>query len=530
MDDCRKTRFNAKRLSISLVLVVWILSILACSKGYVTFVELTATAISPTREVPSTLPPPATPTSAPTPLPTRTPEPTDDPLPTPSKSPSSPEATTSPLIYYSQAGDTLPAIANRFGVGVKDIQASTDIPQTGLLSPGVLLIIPDVLGEVGPGEIIMPDSEVVFSPSALDFNIQQFVQKSGGYLLNYTEWLSTGTYTGSDVIYRVAIDNSINPRLLLALLDFKSNWVRGQPTNLQETEYPMANTDFRTHGLYRQLSWTVQQLAIGYYGWRNGLLTEITFPDGSTMRINPMSNAGSVALQYLFSKWYNEAEWYAALFSPQSLPQRMDDMFGNPWLRAQSVEPLYPITLKQPLMELPFQPSLPWSLIAGPHSAWGPDGALAALDFGPPSTKSGCEPSQEWVTAMAPGVVVRSESGLVAVDLDGDGYEQTGWAVIYLHIASQDRIPVGTMLETNDKIGHPSCEGGVAMGTHVHISRKFNGEWILADGPVPFTLSGCVAHNGTRAYLGSLVCGDKEIIANDQSNPSSLIQRLRSLP
>ncbi len=37
-------------------------------------------------------------------------------------------------------------------------------------------------------------------------------------------------------------------------------------------------------------------------------------------------------------------------------------------------------------------------------------------------------------------------------------------------------------------------QGGEVTGTHVHIARKYNGEWILADGPLAFNLEGWITH------------------------------------
>jgi len=65
-------------------------------------------------------------------------------------------------------------------------------------------------------------------------------------------------------------------------------------------------------------------------------------------------------------------------------------------------------------------------------------------------------------------------------------------------------VPVGTWVDKGDPLGHPSCEGGHSTGTHVHIARKFNGEWVAADGPMPFVLSGWTAHAGAVAYAGYL--------------------------
>jgi len=328
------------------------------------------------------------------------------------------------------------------------------------------------------------------------------------------------------LINRIAIENSVNPRFLLALLEYQSHWVFGQPDSLSATDYPLGNTDYQYRQLYRQLSWAVSQLSIGYYWWREGLLTEIQFPAQSPVRIAPELNAGTVAVQYLFSQLIKDPlRWGGALNGPGSLLEKYTAMFGEPWQRAYTVEPLYPPTLTQPVLELPFGPGKTWSYTGGPHSAWGPEGALAALDFAPPASESGCQLSDEWVTAVAPGKIIRSENGVVILDLDNDGSEQTGWDIIYLHIATKDRVPVGTFVDTNDHIGHPSCEGGVATGTHVHIARKFNGEWILADGPVPFVLSGYTAHYNGIDYQGTLTKGDLTITANSKGMYMSLVTR-----
>jgi hypothetical protein len=126
---------------------------------------------------------------------------------------------------------------------------------------------------------------------------------------------------------------------------------------------------------------------------------------------------------------------------------------------------------------------------------------------------------------MAPGLVVRSENAVVMVDLDGDGYEQTGWDIMYLHIETRDRVAVGTKVSTNDKIGHPSCEGGEATGTHTHVARKFNGEWMLAGGPVPFDMSGYIASGGAVPYVGTLSNGVTTVVAASNSSPKSFIVR-----
>jgi hypothetical protein len=239
----------------------------------------------------------------------------------------------------------------------------------------------------------------------------------------------------------------------------------------------------------------------------------------------PELNAGTVALQYLLSQIYNESEWGTALFSEASILTLHTQMFGDPWQRAQTVEPLYPSNITQPVLELPFLPGKSWAFSGGPHSAWGPNSALAALDFAPSSVEGGCVESNEWVTASASGLVMRAGDGVLVLDLDGDGYEQTGWVLLYMHVATKGRIEVGSWVDINYQLGHPSCEGGQSTGTHVHVARKYNGEWILADGPLPFQLSGWTAHAGSAPYLGTLTKDDQIVNANVYGSADTLVTR-----
>ena len=420
-----------------------------------------------------------------------------------------------PYIYYTQAGDTLPALAVRFGVSQEDIRANQPLPSNGLLSPNTMLVIPRRLWNTTSSTRLIPDSEIVYSPSAIDFDILGFVAQTDGYLASYKEYLiATGTISGSQIVAYIARNNSINPRLLLALLEYRGHWVYGDsPTPLLE-EYPLGYTNARYKRLYRQLAWAVNQLSVGYYGWREGLLTEITFRDGSSARLAPDLNAGTVALAYFFAQVSaNSTEWLQAMDANTGFPAFYAQMFGDPWARAYTVEPLYPPDLTQPPMILPIQRGAPWFFTGGPHGAWEHDGARAALDFAPGSASGGCGVSRRWAVAVAPGVVVRSEHGVVVLDLDGDGKEQTGWNVLYLHMADDGRVPVGAQLNIGDRVGHPSCEGGTATGTHVHIARKYNGEWIAADGPVPFVMDGWLPHAGEKPYEGTLTKGDKVVFA-----------------
>jgi murein DD-endopeptidase MepM/ murein hydrolase activator NlpD len=395
-----------------------------------------------------------------------------------------------------------------------------------------------------PSELnIFPDSEVVYGPTTVAFDAAATINRFAGAMARQREYLKSNGWNGSaGVLMRVARENSINPRLLLSLLEFECGCVLGQREDAFESGYVLGYQDYRRRGLYRQLWWAANQLSAGYYGWREGRLKQIDLPDGTVFKLAPGSNAGTVALQYYFAQsWaahrssnsaggHGRAWWESALDQEEGLPALHRRMFAESWAGAVYFEPAQVRELRQPEMILPFEPGRLWSLTSGPHQAWETLGSQAALDFAPASDKSGCLPTDAWVTAVADGRISRSENGMVILDLDeagrpSDGREQTGWAVLYMHIAAAGRATAGQRVRAGERIGQPSCEGGPSTGLNLHLARKYNGEWMAAGGAVPFVMDGWRAEAGTKPYEGILVKGEQKVVANLYGNMGSHIQR-----
>jgi LasA protease len=486
----------------------------------------------------STRTPSLIPTDAPNPTSTQTPTPQLS--PTLTATPAEPEPVVSPTfpatptyastgltgarLYLSQPGDTVGTLALRFGVLPEEISSlEGDLPADGgLIGQGRTLLVPSRLEGTGPDDLLVPDSEVVYSPHAADFNVEAFVASQAGFLARYQEKVGGSMRGGGEILGLVARDNSFNPRILLAMVEYTVGWVTdpAQPSE-PELSYPFFQGDPELKGLHRQLTWMANELGNGYYGWRDGSKLYIEFDDGASIRLAPGINAGTAALQHYFATTSSHEQWEAAI-SPTGFVASYEKLFGDPW---EYEHPLYEPGLKQPPMILPFEPGKAWSFTGGPHGAWEREAAWAALDFAPVDVAGHCAVSPDWVVAAAPGRITRSERGLVVIDLDGDGREQTGWVLLYLHVAEEGRIAPGAWVEQGDRIGHPSCEGGTATGTHIHMARKYNGEWILAGGPLPFELSGWVAHAGSKAYQGELVKGDQVVIACPCGSPETQIRR-----
>lgn len=361
---------------------------------------------------------------------------------------------------------------------------------------------------VAPDFAIIPDSEFVYGPSTAGFSLAQAVPESSP-LRGYTEEVDEKVLDGLQIVGKISRDYSLNPRLLLALIENRVGMMASTSEELSQFSINPLRVD--SPGLFRQLSWLADTLNRGFYTRRVGGLDEMALQDGTAVLLPDGLNDASAAVQYLFAQLMGYSDWLVAV-GPLGLSADYLSLFGNP--HEVALEPLIPANLAQPQMELPFDEVEGWFFTAGPHSAWGSGAAWGALDFAPDEGEFGCYASQAWVLAVADGLILRAGDGAVLQDLDGDGVEGTGWVVLYMHIAEEDRVWAGTLLHAGERIGHPSCEGGPATGTHLHIARKYNGEWIPADQDIPFDLSGWVSQGAMIEYEGNLRREDQLVPAS----------------
>jgi LysM repeat protein len=423
--------------------------------------------------------------------------------------------------YVAQTGDTLPTLAVRFNTTVEEIRmANTFIPEDATTMPsGMPMQIPIYYRPLwGNPYQILPDAVFVNGPDAAQFNTVLFINEQEGWLKNYSAWSFNDNHSAAEIINYVAVQYSISPKVLIALLEFQGEGCSNPFLDeASEVNILGLKSDYWT-GVYLQLSYASNILNDAYYRWREGELIEFELKDGSLVRPDPWQNAATVSLQYFFSLILDPTDYQQAI-GPDGFAGVFNELFGDPW----TVEPHIPGSLTQPPMQLPYYNDITWAYTGGPHTAWGSLAPFAALDFAPPSDVTGCYPSSEPTTAVADGLVVRVGDGILVLDLDKDGDERTGWVVFYLHIAKEGRVSLGSEVFAGDFLGYPSCEGGHSTGTHIHIARKYNGEWITADGVIPFVLSGWTPIRGEEAYKGWLVKDDVMIIANTNPDNRSMI-------
>ena len=497
----------------------------------ITILSITAGITGCTREVDSSnwTPPPyqmgtaqatLNPSASEVPLPTpfRLP-PTRDPnlpilYPTPDPPHGIPTPVTIPESYAVQPGDTIGIIAQKYGLRPEAIIQENGLVNPNYLDVGQVLKLPGnpAGSSVGPSFKIIPDSELIYGPYNMVFDPAAFIQSKGGYLANYVEEVDRNSLSGAQIVERVSKDYSVNPKLLLAVLDYRAGWVSNPNPDPATFQYPLGYTVGAHTGLYRQLAWAANMLNSGFYRWQVNAVPTWSLADGTVLTPDATINAGTAGVQNLFAQmdgidaWQNDVN-LNGLFAKYYL------LFGYPFDFA--IEPIVPSDIAQPNLTLPFSSGETWNFTGGPHGGWDTGSAWAALDFAPPGEGAGCAPSDYWVTAVADGPIIRADNGSVVQDLDGDRFEETGWTVLYMHIESRDRVAPGDYLMKGDRIGHPSCEGGLANATHLHLARRYNGMWIPADGQIPFNLDGFVSSGTGVEYDGYLSRGGQQVQAWD---------------
>jgi hypothetical protein len=255
------------------------------------------------------------------------------------------------------------------------------------------------------------------------------------------------------------------------------------------------------NGLYFQLATAANALNAGFYGWLGDSLWLVQTADGTYIQFSTDLNAGTAGVQKMVAD--TALSYDAWLIDLRRFQEIYSSLFGDP--ADYAVEPLLPRDSVAPELVLPWPKGETWYYTGGPHPGWGTLGPFSAVDFVTDEESLGCAMSSRWVTASAPGRVEMSESGMVLQDLDSDGFVGTGWVLLYMHIGAPDRVEAGVELQVGDRVGHPSCEGGVSDASHLHFARRLNGVWIGADDPwLPMRLSGWQPVSAGQAYEGTL--------------------------
>src|SRR5690606_2532598 len=241
------------------------------------------------------------------------------------------------LEYVVKSGDTLSTIAAAHGVSLETLLSVNNLADPNILSVGQVLRLPEPPDTQSSNFKIIPDGRLVRGPGSLLFDVAEFISEQPGYIRTAVDIVDGDILSATQIVERVALEFSVDARLLLALLEYRAHWLTDTDPSEEARIHPLGAGPnafgVERNGLYRQLTWAADQLNAGYYRWKYGGLTTVEFEDGLRVMFAPGLNAGTIGLQYMLIQFNAEPAWRHDI-SPDGFYRLYVQYFGDPFINA----------------------------------------------------------------------------------------------------------------------------------------------------------------------------------------------------
>ena len=303
---------------------------------------------------------------------------------------------------------------------------------------------------------LLSDGQFPYGPNVAGFSVSDYLDQQKSGLAAY-----------ANLIEDRAEWYSINPRLLLALLEVQDKSVTAAPERVSLAIKPFAD----------RIEQLATSLVTPYYArlYRpadDKSPATVRTLDGQTIRLDGTVNAGTLAVAAALAQTSNSSalatlldksaaagflQTYTRLF-PGS-----DPLDESNHIELESTPPV-------DMLQLPFAVDDTWTFMQGPHDFSGNDSeARSFIDIGIAGSHGAV--AGRWVTAAAGGTVTRHTRTQGTEDCWVDITHSNGWKTVYYHVANL-QVNNGDPISQNAHLGNPSeltCNGGAADGSHVHF-------------------------------------------------------------
>ena len=150
----------------------------------------------------------------------------------------------------------------------------------------------------GPGTLLLPDSEVVYGPGYADFDVAQATAGYPGLFNTYVEDVEGVSRSAAEIVQMVAERYSVGPRVLLAMLELRGEWLTNPDPSPEQRAHPLGyNGNAYWAGLYYQLSMAADALNTGFYGWWDDTLWLVRTQDGVFIQFSTDINGATAGVQ-----------------------------------------------------------------------------------------------------------------------------------------------------------------------------------------------------------------------------------------
>jgi murein DD-endopeptidase MepM/ murein hydrolase activator NlpD len=331
---------------------------------------------------------------------------------------------------------------------------------------------------------LIADDRFTYAPDFYTAEVQAFLEEQGSILARATVPLGDGEDSFAHALVGQCIRYSLNPKVLLALLEVQSGLIRGTgggpeaQTFASRQDFAFGYRQAEWQGLDRQLQWAAYTLAVSFRR------EELPFPrltDGKQAAVPAEAGAATRALLRLLA-YTADSQRYAQLRSsgPGSFVATYRELFGeDPRLPLSSPPPaqepfLWPPYTGSPAIVSYFDHEYPTFEENGTILTYGGERGHASYDG-----HDGWDyalPAGSPVLAAAAGRVVfagfldtgcATPAGLVVLD-HGQGYRTLYWHLQSIEVAEGQELRRGARLGT---VGSTGC----SSGPHLHLGVEFLG-------------------------------------------------------
>jgi len=358
--------------------------------------------------------------------------------------------------------------------------SSLDTPGPAPTAVGELVIFPST-GATGSPALLLDDARLFYEPGWGTREVQRFLETRPGTLATRSIWVGDEEVSVAHVIAGKGLLYGINPKVLLALLEWESGLVDDPAPAPVSLDWAMGYRNERYLGLEAQIDWAVRELfraTRDYPGARDLILS-----DGRTVALPAGCNMGSYAVLRAVALTGDEVTLARVQSSgPDSFVQVYLDLFGEdarlPWKEQ-------PRLAGRPFLTQPYEGTYEVTALFDHHYPFLSEDGHLVTHLGDEAPTLPYDGHDGWDYALDVGVpVLAAAEGTVAwagnsndgcstiaqgVILDHGNHYQT----IYWHLSRVD-VSAGQTVTRGQVLGLAGASG-CADGPHLHFGVHFLG-------------------------------------------------------
>jgi len=333
----------------------------------------------------------------------------------------------------------------------------------------------------GSPAALLNDARLLYAPGWGTEEVRQFLDGRPGTLGRLRIWVGDQEVPVADVIAGQSLLYGLNPKVVLALIEFASGLVDDPSPTPEALDLALGYADAATRGLDAQIRWGVRELFRGVRDY--GVLDTLLLRDGRTIPVPAGTNLGGYAILRLVAQTGDEA-------TLDRLQGSGEGSFVATYRRLFGEDPRQPLTglpapAAAPFLTQPYTGDYEVTSVydhQGPFLS--PDGRIVP-HMGEEAPGLPYDGHNGWDFALDVGApVVAAADGTViwaGASNDGCGWPAlgvildhgNGYRTLYWHLSRVD-VEVGRQLRRGEVLGLGGASG-CAEGPHLHLAVYYLG-------------------------------------------------------